>query len=506
MFLQLLTGLSLYKVALGAFCDQTYNSSSGIVSSPSFSTTSNYDNNLDCQYDIQVDFGSGIELHWTTFDIMGEMPNCYEDYVEIYIGSQRHSVGKYCSDNIGVGDQPFSVYSPDNCLRLMFHSDSSDARTGFEARYYSFALNTGTRFNVGGECLAYSERYPKTLSSSAETIGSPNWPRDYPTLRDCYWRIDVPSQKNIKIAFMDFDLEHDFGCDDDEVKIKGGYSSDSYDGSNTIKDSMCGNKNPFYFTSTKERIWIRFKSNMHSFNANRGFIAGYVMYDTSTSESGGSSAAGIVSGIFVVLVIVGCISFVFVYRRRVARMQQQQQAGVVAHVPVPSQQVNVNVHHPPPPPQPAGYAPPPHQSYAAAPQQGNVPPPQPGYAPPPQQGYAHPPQQSYAPASQQSYAPAPQQSFAPVPQQGHAPRSQPGYVPPHQTGYVNVPPHQPDYVSPPPPYSQVAGTPYQRQAPPYPPGQAEGMPPYPPEQPSPGGAAPYPSAPPPSETALYPPK
>lgn len=59
----------------------------------------------------------------------------------------------------------------------------------------------------------------------------------------------------------------------------GGDDDDSYDRSNTVKDSMCGTKSPFYFTSSEDRIWIRFKSD--SFISHRGFVAGYVMYDSS---------------------------------------------------------------------------------------------------------------------------------------------------------------------------------------------------------------------------------
>lgn len=207
--------------------------------------------------------------------------------------------------------------------------------------------------------------------------------------------------KNVKIAIMDFDLKRYSGCDRDKVKIKGGRSGDSYDRSDTLKDSMCGEKYPFYFTSSDRRIWIRFKSN--SKNTDRGFVAGYVMYDSTETRSGGSvTTAGIVVGIIIPLVIVACVCYACVYRRRQARRAQQQ--GTVAHVTVPPQEMTVQ--HPPPPPQP-GYVP--------LPQQGYAPPPQPGYVPPPQQGYG--------------------------PQQ-------PGYAPPPQ---------------PPPPYSQVAGTPYPQQ-------------------------------------------
>lgn len=59
------------------------------------------------------------------------------------------------------------------------------------------------------------------MYSNAGVINSPYWPRDYPSLRDCYWRIEVGRGKGIKIAFMDFNLEFGIGCDDDKVKVKG---------------------------------------------------------------------------------------------------------------------------------------------------------------------------------------------------------------------------------------------------------------------------------------------
>ena len=59
------------------------------------------------------------------------------------------------------------------------------------------------------------------MSSNSGIISSRNWPQDYPPLQDCYWKIEVGNDKRIKIAFMDFDLDYDIGCDDDKVKVKG---------------------------------------------------------------------------------------------------------------------------------------------------------------------------------------------------------------------------------------------------------------------------------------------
>ena len=62
------------------------------------------------------------------------MPNCYNDYVEIYIGcsSDKRSIGKFCSEN---SQKPFDVYSHDECLQLVFKTDSSGGGKGFQAYY-----------------------------------------------------------------------------------------------------------------------------------------------------------------------------------------------------------------------------------------------------------------------------------------------------------------------------------------------------------------------------------
>lgn len=74
------------------------------------------------------------------------MPNCDDDYVEIFIGCGRHSIGKYCSEN---GYQPFDVYSRDNCLRIRFKSDGSGAGKGFQATYTSFSSGMFSLFIDG---------------------------------------------------------------------------------------------------------------------------------------------------------------------------------------------------------------------------------------------------------------------------------------------------------------------------------------------------------------------
>ena len=125
--------LILFLYFLPASCDRTFTNSSGTVTLPYYQSLSHYANNLNCLYDIRVGSGNAIRLTWTLFDIKGKMPSCDDDYVEIFIGCNLHSIGRYCSENNDT--TPFDVYSPDNCLRLKFKSDSSGTGLGFEATY-----------------------------------------------------------------------------------------------------------------------------------------------------------------------------------------------------------------------------------------------------------------------------------------------------------------------------------------------------------------------------------
>ena len=115
-----------------AFCDKAFFISFGTITSPDYYSRSSYANNQNCQFDIRVSSGYAVKLTWTTFDVKGDMPNCYDDYVEIYIGCSQKSIGKYCSDN---SYKPHDIYSPDNCLRIKFKSDSSGSGKGFLASY-----------------------------------------------------------------------------------------------------------------------------------------------------------------------------------------------------------------------------------------------------------------------------------------------------------------------------------------------------------------------------------
>lgn len=64
------------------------------------------------------------------------MLNCYDDYVEIYVGCGRYLIGKYCID--GLSGMFFDVYFFDYCLQIKFYFNSFGVGKGFEVEYLLF--------------------------------------------------------------------------------------------------------------------------------------------------------------------------------------------------------------------------------------------------------------------------------------------------------------------------------------------------------------------------------
>ena len=69
--------------------------------------------------------------------------------VEIFVECSRRSIGRYCSNNLqSLNDKLFDVYSPDQCLRLRFRSDSSSIGKGFEAYYSTISYSQGNKLTI----------------------------------------------------------------------------------------------------------------------------------------------------------------------------------------------------------------------------------------------------------------------------------------------------------------------------------------------------------------------
>lgn len=54
-------------------------------------------------------------------------------------------------------------------------------------------------------------------------IRSPNFPDNYPILKDCVWLINVPVTNQIELNITEFDLEQSKDCRYDYVEIRSVY-------------------------------------------------------------------------------------------------------------------------------------------------------------------------------------------------------------------------------------------------------------------------------------------
>lgn len=88
-------------------------------------------------------------------------------------------------------------------------------------------------------------------------LRSTNYPKPYPKDLHCVWKIVAPRGHKITLIFQDFALESNNRCSDgDFVAV--------YDGGNLAPKKVgeyCGNVLPPPFTSSSDKLYIKFRTN-----------------------------------------------------------------------------------------------------------------------------------------------------------------------------------------------------------------------------------------------------
>ncbi|KAJ8980749.1 hypothetical protein NQ317_013754 [Molorchus minor] len=101
-----------------------------IYSHANFGST-NYNNNVDCDWTVEAPIGYNVKLSFLTFDVEDEK-DCAYDYVEIFNGmdSSGPSYGKFCGNK-----KPFDIISTHQALLIRFKSDGTIVTKGFSLVY-----------------------------------------------------------------------------------------------------------------------------------------------------------------------------------------------------------------------------------------------------------------------------------------------------------------------------------------------------------------------------------
>ncbi|CAH1785597.1 unnamed protein product, partial [Owenia fusiformis] len=141
-------------------CGGTFTGATGSLVSPNY--PSNYDNNLDCVYQINAPAGPLI-LEFSDFDV--EASGCSYDYLEIREDSASGSqLGKFCGSA-----NPGKVSTSGSSIYMRFKTDSSVTKKG-----WSLSWSRATCESFGGTC-----------SSSCSDAGEWNYPCDNAGERCC---------------------------------------------------------------------------------------------------------------------------------------------------------------------------------------------------------------------------------------------------------------------------------------------------------------------------------
>ncbi|TRY89102.1 hypothetical protein DNTS_004573 [Danionella cerebrum] len=227
-------------------CGATLTEPTGSFTSPGHPNV--YPHGVNCTWYISVDPGNLIRLSFTSF-ILEYHTNCAFDYVEVYDNGTVGTgtlLGRFCGRSI-----PPSLTSTDSLMTVLLVSDVSLATEGFSASYVS--LNAST------DCS-------EVFRTPTGEFTSPNYPDNFPTDRECIYRIIVDVNMQIMLNFTDFELEGLNSCGFDSLEIRdGGYETSPLIG------LFCGTTAPPIIVSHSNRLWLKFTSD-HSLT-HRGFKA-----------------------------------------------------------------------------------------------------------------------------------------------------------------------------------------------------------------------------------------
>eukprot|EP00112_Aurelia_sp_Birch-Aquarium-sp1_P013724 Seg2926.2 transcript_id=Seg2926.2/GoldUCD/mRNA.D3Y31 product=Cubilin protein_id=Seg2926.2/GoldUCD/D3Y31 len=306
-----------------------------------------YSNDQYCSFTIQPRYryspnaGIFLEITWIDFfDVKGTMPDCENDYVEVFLTRSHKSIGRFCSNNLVQQNKIlFDMYSYDGYAKIVFHSDSLHTGNGFAV---SYKLRT-----IRDDYIGVNDCSTNTMLSSTNFY-STKWPREYKDGPSCDWRISEEGTK--KIIFMDLDLRYESKAtfcnksSDDHIEIRGARARTSFEEATHLKGPICGTSSIVMYTTSYQWVALQltrqtsqaprptsWRYDWSSEPSERGFIAGYVTYTTGAEKSFSkrtspvvmSIGVGVIVGILI-LVILGCCIACHIRNKRRRRSHVQR--------------------------------------------------------------------------------------------------------------------------------------------------------------------------------------
>ncbi|KAJ8019624.1 Tolloid-like protein 2 [Holothuria leucospilota] len=228
----------------------------------------NYNDNDLCEYKFSVPPGNGVLITWLDFNVeQAFLGGCF-DSVTIYDGEDDSypSIGEFCGTSL-----PDPITSSSNNIFLVFDSDSSVTRSGFQGKFSPASLNpppstspppttsttvtppeTTIYFPPEGNCTCMG-----TCDIESRLFNSPNYPDNYDDNSNCVYRFSVSPGRSVIINWIDFDVEQGpLGECYDSLSV--------YDGTDNTAPLIglyCGATPPGDITASSNNVFITFESD-----------------------------------------------------------------------------------------------------------------------------------------------------------------------------------------------------------------------------------------------------
>ena len=112
---------SVFHFPLG--CGYSQTGTNGEVKSPNY--PDDYDNNLDCFWNITVAANKNVEIMFREMNIES-VSSCSSDFIKIYDVNSAKDFGKFCGNKL-----PDLLLSSGNMVTIHFHTDNQQSGKGF---------------------------------------------------------------------------------------------------------------------------------------------------------------------------------------------------------------------------------------------------------------------------------------------------------------------------------------------------------------------------------------
>jgi len=293
LFVLLSISLSYCVANLFSGCEITIRSgvdnSSGIVTTPGFDENGVYPPNTQCLFKFVGKKNERVKIDFIKFMVRGVMPECINDYVDIWIEvpSEEASLidsplfGRYCGVDHLAG--PYTTVSLTHMYVLAFFADDQYESKGLKFQYEFISAKP---FRMGKPappdvCGWTIEKGKKGKKDKKGEIMTPNYPGMYPSGLFCFYKFKGRPGDRIRLDFEHFDLYGDDNylmkpkyCPYDNIRIYDGFTNEA-----PAIGTYCWKSQPFSVYSSGNHLLVEFVSKVGHDLMNFGFKASYVISD-----------------------------------------------------------------------------------------------------------------------------------------------------------------------------------------------------------------------------------